>query len=84
MANGIASSSCREVVEFRFPQHFDEDGISKSIDSKIKIMWMQLQNGTSKILSEFITEENINSKIHIWETNFDTDIFHNDGYSINQ
>lgn len=84
VANGIASSSCPEVVEFRFPQHFDEDGISKSIDSKIKTMWMQLRDGAAKILSEFIAEENINSEIRIWKTNFDTGIFHNDGNGVNQ
>jgi len=84
MANGIASSSCPEVVEFRFPQHFDEDGFSKSIDSKIKTMWMQLRAGADRILADVIKELKINSEIRIWKTNFDTGIFNDDGNGVNQ
>ncbi|RZN83337.1 MAG: hypothetical protein EVB11_05120 [Winogradskyella sp.] len=84
VANGIASSSCPEVVEFRFPQHFDEDGISKSIDSKSKTMWMQLRDGANRILSEITQELTIESEIRIWKTNFDTGIFHNDNKGLNQ
>ena len=84
VANGIASSSCPEVVEFRFPQHFDEDGISKLITSEIKTLWMKLRDGAAKILAEFIQTQNIDSEIRIWKTNFDTGIFNDDGNGVNQ
>lgn len=84
VANGVASSSCPEVVDFRFPNHFDEDGNSKSIDSEIRSMWMQLRAGADSILADFIKELKIDSEIRMWKTNFDTGIFHDDNEGINQ
>lgn len=84
VANGIKSSSCPEVVEFRFPQYFDEDGISISINSEIKTMWMRLRAGADRILADVIKELKINSEIRIWKTNFDTGIFNDDGNGVNQ